>query len=498
MPDEGRAARLRKAVGLGAGVAAFLGIVLIPSGLHRVAGAGAAPAYAAGIAVLMAVWWFTEALPIHWTALVPLAAYPLFGVFEPWAGRERSGAIFLENLGRAAAPYADAYIFLFLGGMMIGAAAEQWNLHRRVALHILRAIGVGPRRLLLGVLVATAFISLWISNTATAVMMTPIGMALLAQLEAASGGRRLWNFGTGVMLAVAYGSNVGGIGTKIGTGPNSILCGWVQRQMGMELSFPYYMLLALPFVALFIPLVWAVLWRRARRDSFESLQAREVLDRELAALGRISGPERKVLAVFLTAAALWIFGSVIRPAVAPWVPRFWEGFEFREKHYEAAVGLGAGLALLAGRVLSPGRLRRIPWDTLLLLGGGFALAAGVEGSGLSRWLALELRAIAGLPVPAQIALAALFSVGLSAVASNTATINVLLGLVPRSLPVLFSVTIGCSCDFMLPAGTPPNAIVFGSGYIRLPVMIRTGFLLDLAAVLAITLYGSIYLRGLAS
>jgi sodium-dependent dicarboxylate transporter 2/3/5 len=498
MPEEGRSARLRKAAGLAAGVAAFLAIALIPSGLHRVPGEGSAPAYAAGIAALMAIWWFTEALPIHWTALVPLAAYPLLGIFEPWAGREGAGALLLRNAGRAAAPYADAYIFLFLGGMMIGAAAEQWNLHRRVALHILRAVGVGPRRLLFGVLAATAFVSLWISNTATAVMMMPIGRALLAQLEASAGGRRLWNFGAGVMLAVAYGSNVGGIGTKIGTGPNSILCGWVQRHMGLELSFPYYMLLALPFVMLFLPVVWGVLWERARRDPLEGLRAREVLERELAALGPMSRPEKKVLAVFLTAAALWIFGNAIRPGIAPWVPRFWEGFQFREKHYEAAVAVGAGMALLALRLLAPARLLRIPWDTLLLLGGGFALAAGVEGSGLSEWLALRLRAVAGLPLPAQVGLAALFSVGLSAVASNTATINVLIGLVPRSLPVLFAVTLGSSCDFMLPAGTPPNAIVFGSGYIRLPVMIRTGFALDLAAVLTITLYASLYLRWIAS
>ena len=498
MPEEGRSARLRKAAGLAAGLAAFFAIAFVPSGLHQVPGAGGAPAAAAGIAALMAIWWFTEALPIHWTALVPLVAYPLLGVFEPWVGREGAGTLLLRNAGRAAAPYGDAYIFLFLGGMMIGAAAEQWNLHRRVALHILRAIGVGPRRLLLGVLAATAFVSLWISNTATAVMMTPIGMALLSQLEAAAGGRRLGHFGAAVMLAVAYGSNVGGIGTKIGTGPNSILCGWVQRHMGLELSFLYYMLLDLPFVVLFLPVVWAVLWRRARRDPLDGLRADEVLDRELAALGPMSVPERKVLAVFLAAAVLWIFGNVLRPAVAPWVPRFWEGFQFREKHYEAAVAMAAGAALLALRVLSPARLMRIPWDTLVLLGGGFALAAGVEGSGLSEWLALRLKAVAGFPAPVQIGLAALFSVGLTAVASNTATINVLLGLVPRSLPVLMAVTLGCSCDFMLPAGTPPNAIVFGSGYIRLPVMIRTGFALDLAAVLAIVLYGSFYLRWIAS
>jgi len=474
-------------IGLAAGIAAFLAIALLPSGLHRIPGLGHRPALAAATAALMAVWWFTEALPIHWTACAPLALYPLLGVYG--TGVAGSGL-------RAASSYVDAYIFLFLGGMMIGAASEECNLHRRVALRIMRAVGASPRRLLWGVLLSTAFVSLWISNTATAVMMMPIGMALLAQLRASGGGREVRNFGAAVMLAVAYGSNVGGIGTKIGTPPNSVFCGWVQKQMGVEISFPFYMAVGIPFVALFLPLVWAVLWRLARRDALPEDRGREVLDRELAAMGPVSRNEKKVLAVFLAAAALWMSGALVERLMAPRVPAFWSGFRFGSKHVEAWVAMGAGLSLLALRALSFRQLLRIPWDTLLLLGGGFALADGIEGGGLKEGMAGWLRAAGGLPLFWQIGLAALAGVGLSAVASNTATANVLLGILPRSLPVLGAATIGASCDFALPAGTPPNAIVFGSGYVRLPTMMKTGVGLDLAAAALITLYAFLYLRPL--
>ncbi|HSP77743.1 MAG TPA: SLC13 family permease, partial [Myxococcaceae bacterium] len=228
-------------LGLVAGPLAATLVMLVPSGLHQVAGAGHRPAAAAAVGTWMAIWWFTEAIPIAWTALLPLGLFPLLGVFEvdsPLAG-----------LGRAARPYADPYIFLFLGGMALGASMEQWNLHRRIALLIMGAIGTVPRRLLLGMLVATGAISMWISNTATAVMMVPIGMALIAQLESAEG-RRLAHFGAALMLSVAYGANVGGMGTKIGSPTNSVFAGVASRRLEVEVGFLEYMAAALPFVAL--------------------------------------------------------------------------------------------------------------------------------------------------------------------------------------------------------------------------------------------------------
>ena len=478
------AATLRR-VGLLAGPLAAAALLLVPSGLHQVAGQGHRPAAAAAVAAWMALWWFTEAVPMAWTALLPLVLFPLLGVFDAPGP--------LAAVGRSAAPFVDPYIFLFLGGMALGAALEQWNLHRRVALLIMRTIGTAPRRLLLGMLVATASISLWISNTATAVMMVPIGMALLAQLEATEG-RRLGHFGAALMLAVAYAANVGGIGTKIGSPTNSVFSGVVSRRLGMEVGFLEYMVAALPFVVLFLPVVWWVLWREGRRDNLGQGQGLDVIQRELAALGPLSPGEKVVGAVFLVAAALWMGGDAMRGELAPWVASAFGGFKLLGKHYEAGVALvAAGTLVVLGR-LSRAALARVPWDTLLLLGGGFALAAGIEGSGLSLWMASRLSGLEALGPLAQYAVVATTTVFLSAVASNTATVNVLLGVLPGSMPLLAVSTFASSCDFALPAGTPPNAIVFGSGYVRLPVMMRVGVLLDVLASAALAGYGLLWVR----
>ncbi|MBI3180893.1 MAG: DASS family sodium-coupled anion symporter [Myxococcales bacterium] len=471
--------------GLVLGPLVFAAVALIPSGLHRIEGMGDRPAYAAAVAALMAIWWFTEAVPIALTACLPLLLYPLLGVF----GAGRGG-----DLTRSAAPYADAYVFLFMGGMLIGAAMEQCGLHRRVALHIMRAIGTEPRRLLLGMLVATAAVSMWISNTATAVMMLPIGMALLSELEAAGGGKRLSHFGCAVMLSVAYAANVGGIGTKIGTGTNSVFAGFLSEKLGYDLGFLRYMAVGAPFVVLFLPVVWWVLWRVGRQDAPEGARGRDVLDRALSELGPMKGRERAVAAVFLSAAALWIAGEPIRGALLPHAMRLLDGFRLQGKHWEAAVALLAALVLLSSGTLTLRALRKVPWGTLVLLGGSFALAAGIEGSGLSAWLALKLSPVAALPLWAQLFLASGATVALSAVASNTATINVMLNLLPRSVPVLAASALGASCDFALPAGTPPNAIVFGSGYVRLPIMMRVGVVLDALAVAAIGTFTFVYVR----
>ncbi len=472
---------LYKRAGLVAGPVAFGLIAFVPSGLHRIEGMGNRPAYAAAAAALMAIWWFTEALPIYVTACAPLVLFPALGIF----GRGIAG-----DAVQTGQTFLDAYIFLFMGGMVIGAAMEQHGLHRRVALHIMRAIGTDPRRLLLGVLMATGLVSMWISNTATAVMMMPIGMALLSQLEAGSG-RRLSHFGAAVMLAVAYGANVGGMGTKIGTATNSIFVGFLAEKMGYDVSFLRFMALGAPFVLLFTPVVWWVLWRHGRADAPEDRRGRELIDRELAALGALSKGERIVAGVFVVAAVLWVLVDPLRAAIAPLF-----SFKLLGKHCEAAVAMGAALVLVGSGQLSFASFKRVPWGALLLLGGSFALAAGIEGSGLSRWLGFKLEPIARLPAPAQHMLAAGASVALSAVASNTATVNVVLNLLPRSPSVLAVSALASSCDFALPAGTPPNAIVFGSGYIRLPVMIRVGVVLDALATVLLGLYGFAYARWL--
>lgn len=484
MAAEEKGVLVWRRIGLVLGPAVFALIAFVPSALHRIPGFGQRPAYAAAVASLMAIWWFTEALPIAVTAALPLVLFPLFGVF----GRGPAG-----DALRAAEPFVDAYIFLFMGGMTLGAAMEQWGLHRRVALHIMRAIGTEPRRLLLGMLVATAAVSMWISNTATAVMMMPIGMALLAQLEAAHDGRRLGDFGASLMLSIAYAANVGGIGTKIGTGTNSIFVGFLSEKLDYDMSFLRYVAVGLPFVVLFIPIVWWVLWLNAKGDLPADTRGREVLERELRALGGWSLRERVVAAVFLLAALLWISGDLLRPLVAPWVAQVFTGFKLQGKHYEASVAMSAAFVLVASRTVSFAQLRKVPWSTLVLLGGSFAMAAGIEGGGLSKFLTAQLEPVARLPLLAQLGLASAATIALSAVASNTATVNVFLNVLPKSLPVLSACAIAASCDFALPAGTPPNAIVFGSGYVRLPQMMRTGILLDVIAAVLITAYAFFYL-----
>lgn len=464
--------------GLVAGLLVFLGLALLDSPLVHLPGFDRRPAFAAGVSLLMAVWWFTEAIPIHWTAMLPLLAFPALGVF---------GGGLSTGVTRTGAEYLNAYIFLFLGGMAVGAAMEQWNLHRRIALHLMLRVGTSPPRLLLGLLVATAAISMWISNTATAVMMLPIAVAVLGELEAQSR-RALTRYGMALVLAVAYAANVGGIGTKIGTATNSIFVGWLATTQQVDVSFVGFTLIGVPFVALFIPVLWLRLWHLGRSDAPESDTGAGVLRAQLEGLGAMSAQERKVAWVFVSAAVLWVFGDPLRRSLAPLLP-----VEVANRHYEAAVAMGAAGVLAALGCLPVAALRRIPVSALMLLGGSFAMAAGIEGSGLSTWLGLQLEPLTAQPALVQLALASVAAVALSAVASNTATVNLLLQLLPVNLPLLSTVTIASSCDFALPAGTPPNAIVFGSGRVHLPTMMRVGLGLDLAAAALLVPYGWLYL-----
>jgi solute carrier family 13 (sodium-dependent dicarboxylate transporter), member 2/3/5 len=476
---------LSRGLGLVAGLVAFALLGGLDGPLHHDPAYGSRPAYAAAGAALMAIWWLTEAIPIYWTACLPFVVFPLFGVFGDGIGTS----------GKAlASAYLDPYIFLFAGGMAIAAAMQQWNLHRRIALSIMKVIGSEPKRLLAGSLCATAFISMWISNTATATMMVPIGIALIAQLEAHQGGRRLASFGMAIMLSIAYGANIGGIGTKIGTAPNAQFAGFLER-MGTEISFLQFLAVGLPFVLLFLPLAWWALWRMGREDAPAGRSGGEVVARELAQLGPVAPAEKLILLVFGLAAAGWIGGRFLTATLKPWVT----AFPLTSAHVEGGVAMLAAFVLLALRsrgraVLAPRSLKTVPWETLLLLGGGFALAAAVQASGLSAWLSGALSGLRSFPGFTQVLLASLAAVGLSAVASNTATVAVLLVVLKDAVSpdqlhtVLFAVTIAASCDFALPAGTPPNAIVFGSGYVTIPRMARTGFVLDLQAALLAALW----------
>ena len=467
---------------LALGLLAAAAVVSLESPLQHHGEYGSRPARAAAVALLMLVWWLSEALPIHVTACVPLVAYPLLGVFGPGLG---AGA------WRAAEPYVHPYIVLFFGGMCIAAAMQQWGLHRRIALTIMRAIGTQPARLLFGFLAATAFVSLWISNTATATMMLPIGIALIAQLESRSGGRRLEHYGAAIMLAIAYGANVGGVGTKIGTGTNATFAGFMS-QRGIEISFLEYMAVGIPFALLLLPCIWWALWRVGRRDAPAGDAGRDVMQAEWALLGRIQTAEKVVLGAFLAAALLWIAA----PLLTDLLRARWPFGRPSSAHVEAAIALGAALVLLGwrvrGRAVLPfGALGSISWGTLVFMGGSFSMAAGIEASGLSNWLAQQLAGLRELAPFAQVLIASTATVALSAFASNIATLAVMLNVLVGSVSplylnaTLFAATLAASCDFALPVGTPPNAIVFGSGYVTVRRMASTGVLLDaLGALLA--------------
>jgi len=465
------------------GLLAFAALAFLDSPLRQFGEYGALPALAAGVTAWMAIWWIGEAAPLWLTALIPLALYPFASVYGDGFGANLSGALL---------PYLDPYIFLFLGGMGIAAAMQQWNLHRRVALAIMRRIGTAPRRLLLGVLASTALVSLWISNTATAAMMLPIGLAVLHELERQAG-RRLAGFGCAMMLAIAYGANVGGMGTKIGTVPNAQLAGFLAQERGIDISFLGFMAIGLPFMLAFVPVLWLALWRVGRSDAPTEAVGAAALESEARALGPLQNAERAVVIVFVSAAALWIAGKPITDWLKPLVT----GFKLGSAHVEAAIALSASLALIlwrvsGARVLAPRSFRLLQWDALVLLGGGFSMAAAVEASGLSAWLGGQLAALREFPAFAQVVLASLATVTLSAFASNVATTAVMLPILVSSISpehtnvALVSAALASSCDFALPAGTPPNAIVFGSGYVKVPVMARTGVVLDVLAALIVS------------
>jgi len=473
----------RKWVAFLAGPGAFLALLTLDTPLSQWGEYAARPAFAAGLTLWMAIWWISEAVRIEWTACLPLVVLPWSAVHGDGIG---------PNLRGALLPYVDPYIFLFLGGMGIAAAMQQWNLHRRIALTVMRAVGTDPRRLLFGLLAATAGVSLWISNTATAAMMFPIGLAVIAEFERETG-KRLTHFGAALMLAVAYGSNVGGIGTKIGTVPSAQVSGFL-AQRGTDVSFLEFMAIGMPLVALFLPVVWLALWRLGRRDAPEAEVGRTALAREGARLGAMQRGERVVGAVFLAAASLWILGQPITGALRG------VGFAgLATAKVEASIAMLASLVLVLWRVggrpaLAPASLRFIQWETLVLLGGGFSLAAAIEAGGLSHWMGSQLAALRDSAPLLQITAASYTTVTLSAFASNAATVAVLLPVLAGSVTpehvnsVLFAATFAASCDFALPAGTPPNPIVFGSGYLTIPMMVRTGVPLDAAAALLAALW----------
>lgn len=438
----------------------------------------------AGAAALMASWWICESVPIPVTALVPLVLFPLLG---------------LGSIKVSAAPYADPLVFLFLGGFLIALAMQRWNLHRRVAINLVAVMGTRPNRIVLGFLLAGALVSMWVSNTATALMMLPIATSVVLLTKGSGGGGGAGkDFGPALMLAVAYGATTGGMATLIGTPPNALLAAYLNRVHGFEIGFGQWMMIGLPVTLVALPLVYWVLTRVAFRLGKEPVAGMaELIAAERSGLGRFSKGEILVAVVFGVTALLWVF----RPLIDNYLPMI----------SDTTIAIGGAIVLF----LLPVNARRgefvmnweatkgLPWDVLLLFGGGLSLAGVIQAHGLSTYLGSLCAALGGWPVILTVAVICFGMLMLTELTSNTATAATFLpivGAVAISLgqnPLLFLVptALAANCSYMMPVGTPPNAIVFGSGELRLPQMAKAGLWLNVlmvpVVVLMVWLLGSL-------
>ncbi len=435
--------------------------------------------------VLMSVWWLSEALPMQATALVPLVLFPVLGV---------------ADIKKAAAPYADEVVFLFLGGMLLGVAMERWNLHKRFALWTILAVGTRPDRLVAGVMVATAAISMWVSNTATAVMMLPIGMSIVSLIGHRldePGGKHAHNFAKAMMLGIAYAATIGGIGTVIGTPPNAVASAFVQKTYGVEVSFLQWLKVGTPIMLVFLPLSWLVLVKVTCRFNANRLEGvREVIRKELRNLGPPRAGEVLTLIVFVTTAAAWIFAKPLGRAFSDIVGR-------PVALSDATIAIGCSLALFLlpvnvrkrEFVLDWASAARVPWGVLLLFGGGLSLAAAVSTTGVDAFIGTLFEGIKVHPL-LLVFIVTTVVVFATEVGSNTAIVTIFLPiLAPAAVNfgvhpylLIFPIAIGASYAYMMPTGTPPNALVFASGCLRVSDMARAGFILNVLSIVLISLY----------
>jgi solute carrier family 13 (sodium-dependent dicarboxylate transporter), member 2/3/5 len=461
-------------------VAARIGLWLGPAWIAIVllapAPAGMAPAAWAcvGLALLMATWWATEAIPIPATSLLPIVLVPALGI---------------GKLDPAAASYADPIVFLFLGGFLLGIAMQRWNLHRRIALGVLLVVGQEPKRQIAGFMVATGFLSMWVSNTATSIMMLPIGISVISLLGSDGDEHERARYATALLLAIAYSASIGGVATLIGTPPNALLAGYLSKSHGIDIGFAQWMVIGLPVSAGMMLIAWWWLTRGGFHLN-EDKDSAQMLRTELERLGAMSPGEHRVGAIFLLAAIGWIARPMLTGAGIEWLT-------------DTGIALIAGIALflVPGGVEKHQRLidwsdaQKLPWGVLLLFGGGLALADAIKSSGLAAWIAEQLSIFSALPLLLLIGMVVLVIVFLTEVTSNTATAAAflpLLGALALSLdidPLLITVpaAIAASCAFMMPVATPPNAIVFATGHMKIQSMIRAGLFLNIAGAVFVTL-----------
>ncbi|MGH7607878.1 MAG: SLC13 family permease [Gemmatimonadales bacterium] len=436
----------------------------------------------AGLATWMAIWWLTATLPLAVTALLPLALLPLLGTID---------------IADIARPYADPIIFLFMGGFFLAAATQRWHLHRRVALSVISTVGTKPHRLVLGLMLATAFISMWISNTATAVMMLPIAAAVLelARRESPDSAPAL---GRALILGTAYAASIGGVATLIGTPPAAIFAG-AARAQDHPVGFAEWMTIGLPIAAILLAICWLLLTRVLYPVHGTLPGVRDLVAREHAGLGPWTAGQRITVSVLALAAAAWVFrepktiGALRIPGLADLIPGL----------SDAGIAIAAAVVLFIAPITTRERrftldwesAERIPWGVLVLFGGGLALAEAFTASGLAEWIGRRLEGLHGAPPVVVLGAVALLFVLLTELTSNTATAAMAMPIMAALAPavgiapiaLMATAALAAALGFMLPVGTPPNALAYGTGAVTSGEMARAGVWMDIASAVVITI-----------
>lgn len=426
----------------------------------------------------IAAWWITEAIPIAVTALLPIILFPLTGGLD---------------LNTTTSAFGHKFVFLYMGGFIIAIAIEKWNLHKRIALNIIQFIGTDVKKILLGVMVATAFLSMWISNTATAVMMLPIGIAIIHQLKDNPSTNEDENlvFGKAMMLAIAYSASIGGLATLIGTPPNLVLAGVVLDTYGYEITFLQWFMFGFPIALIMLILCWKYLTSIAYKfQQKEFPGGKAEIKRLLKNLGNIGYEEKMVAAVFATTAFFWITRSFLFDKLLP---------ELDDTII--AIGFAVVLFLIPSKDKSQQLMNwedavKLPWGIILLFGGGMAIANGFESSGLALWIGNQMTLLAGMITLILVLLLIAAVNFLTEITSNLATTAMLLPVLsPMAITVdlhpfvlMVGAAVAASCAFMLPVATPPNAVVFGAGYLRIPDMVNKGFVMNIVSIIILTLF----------
>ncbi len=465
-----------------AGLAIGVGIQLLTVLTEPPAGMSITAWRCSGLAMMMAIFWSVEILPTAITALLPLVLSPILD---------------LTTIDKAAAPYAHPVIFLFMGGFVLGLAMERWNLHNRIALKIMLLTGTAENRLIIGFMVATALISMWVSNTATTIMMLPIGLSVINMIR--DQGSMSKGFPVALLLAIAYGASTGGFATLIGTPPNALLVAFLQEQYDIQVGFAHWLIIGVPASAILLLVTGLWLSKFGYQLKSEENQAiKKSIEDQQQQNGVMSAAEKAVTVIFLFTAVTWI----LRPKINGLMPSL--------NLTDASIALIATVILFIWPanwkkqefLMGWKDMRRMPWDVLLLFGGGLSLASLIRKTGLADWIAGSLNILEGMPTLLAIALVVAIIIFLTEVTSNAATtaaflpplgaLAISLGMEPATLAI--PATIAASCAFMLPVATPPNAIVYGSGMLPIRHMVRSGMVLNLAGIIIITLLAHLLVK----